>query len=502
LKVMGVKWFLTLMCCGAFCQWGGAKAAAQVSEVDPSGLTAPRQFVTHHTGTFGGTLVHYTATAADVPLEDENGKLIGYVFSFTYTADSAKNANARPVMFIFNGGPGSASLWTHVGGFGPKRVSVPAPSDTSTASARLLDNASSLLDVADLVFIDPIGTGFSRPAGDGKLEQYFDVRKDAEATAEFIRRWLAQTNRWGSPKYMLGESYGTTRAALTAKYLMGGVDTGHLPLIAMNGIALLGTALTLGLPPTDADFVGLLPSQAATAWFHDRIDKGGRSLASLVAEVTQFAQQEYAAALYAGSLLPDGRRQEIAARLHSYTGLSENFILRNDLRVAMRPFAAELLADSGQSVSIVDGRYTGGTPRAPFDPVSDDPSLTRTSPFMLDGFMTYIRTDLGVTLNTRYETTSFVANGQWRWLEDNYNLAVELGRAMRQNPALHLFVGQGYYDLTTPTGTAMYALTHGGVPMNRVSVKQYESGHVIYITDGEQRQLSADLRSFVKSTRN
>jgi carboxypeptidase C (cathepsin A) len=476
---------------------GGEPAPQPAPAVDPAVESAPHHFVTRHTATFGHTVVRYTATAGDFALQDDNGKLIGYVFSFAYTRDEVKDAASRPVMFIFNGGPGSSSLWLHMGGFGPKRVAFPEPGDTDAGSSSVLDNADSLLDVADLVFIDPIGTGFSRAAGTGKLDQFFDVRADAVATANFIRGWLAQTNRWASPKYLLGESYGTVRAALTAKYLIGGLDSGHMPLIQMNGIALLGAALTFGVASNDMAYADALPTLAATAWFHGKIDRGQRSLESFVAEVEQFAGQEYLTALYAGAGLPAKRRQEIAAQLHRYTGLSETFILRNDLRVSTQEFAAELLADAGQAVSIGDGRYTGAFPRPPLDPVGDDPGWARTGTSLSPGFLTYIRGELGVTLGARYETTNFVANLAWKPLPESYNLAVDLGRAMRQNPALRLFVGQGYFDLNTPTGATKYALAHGGVPMERVDLRQYQSGHVIYAAQSELHALSNDLRTFV-----
>jgi carboxypeptidase C (cathepsin A) len=251
-----------------------------------------RSFVTTHTGTFGGTPVTYVATAADTSLPDAKGNPKAVLFSFSYLRQGVKDPGKRPVLFIFNGGPGSASLWIHMGMLGPRRIAPDDPAHPNTVGPfHVSDNPLCPLDVADLVFIDPVGTGFSHVVGDGKPEEFYGVNEDAKATEDFIIAWLTQNHRWNSPKFVLGESYGTTRAAVLAKALGGGpFGGGNVPGVTLNGVVLLG--LSMGSPGADIEHQLLLPSLAAAAWYHGRIDKQGRTLEAFVNEVQQFAATE------------------------------------------------------------------------------------------------------------------------------------------------------------------------------------------------------------------
>jgi carboxypeptidase C (cathepsin A) len=458
-----------------------------------------RSFVTTHTGVFGGASITYTATAADTLLTDAHGAPTAAVFAFTYLRQGVKDTSSRPVLFIFNGGPGSASLWIHMGAVGPRRIAPDDPAHpTTVAPFHILDNPASPLDVADLVFIDPVGTGFSHAVGSGKPDDFYGVDVDAKATADFITRWLTQHHRWMSPKYVLGESYGTTRAAVLATTLQGGpLKGGDLPGVSLNGVMLLGVAL--GSPGHDAATQLLLPSLAATAWYQNKVDRGGRTFEAFLNEVRQFAATDYGAALFAGSRLPEPQRNAIAARLSSYTGLSADFILKHHLRLDNNQFVAELLHERNLDVGKYDGRYTMPHIAGGADPVADDAAMTQYTPGYVAAFNEYIESELAVTLSDRYEVIAFRAvNAHWNWDGSPSDLrSGELAAAMRRNPSLKLFVGSGYYDLVTPFADAQYTVDHADIPSERITVKNYESGHMVYLGDAPAHAFARDLREFL-----
>ncbi len=460
----------------------------------------PRNFVTTHTGVFGGTSVNYVVTAGDTMLTDAHGAPTAAVFTFSYVRQGVRDTSNRPVLFIFNGGPGSASLWIHMGAVGPRRIASDDPAHPTTVGPfHVVDNPLCPLDIADLVFIDPVGTGFSHVVGNGKPEEFYGVNEDAKATADFIMAWLTKNHRWNSPKFVLGESYGTTRAAVLAKALGGGpFNGGTLPGVSLNGIVMLG--LALGSPGSDASFQLLLPSLAATAWYHDKIDKKGRTFESFISEARQFASGEYGAALFAGSRLPEVQRRTIAARLASFTGLPEPFILDHHLRISSGDFAEQVLHDRGLDVGKYDGRYTLPHAGSGGDPVADDPAMGQYSPEYVATFNDYLQSDLGVTLDQRYEVISFIAvNAHWNWGPGSSSelRAPALATAMRRNPALRLMIGSGYYDLVTPFAEAQYAVDHVDIPPERVTIKNYEAGHMVYLGDQPARAFIQDLRGFL-----
>jgi carboxypeptidase C (cathepsin A) len=479
---------------------GNSASTSTPAPVQPEAQPHPRNFVTTHVGMFGGTTITYVATAADTLLTDSNRNPTAAVFSFSYTRQAVKDTTKRPVLFIFNGGPGSASLWIHMGSLGPRRIASDDPAHPTTVGPfHTESNPLSPLDIADLVFIDPVGTGFSHVVGAGKPEEFYGVNEDAKATADFIIAWLTRNHRWNSPKFVLGESYGTTRAAVLAKALDGGpFGGGTLPGVSLNGIVLLG--LSMGSPGSDTEEQLLLPSLAATAWYHGKIDRKGRTLEAFVSEVRQFAAAEYGAALFAGGRLPEAQRQAIAARLAEFTGLSASFILDHDLRLSSNDFAEEILHGRGQETGRYDARYT--LPRAGKgnDPVADDPAMGQYTPGYVATFNEYLQSDLGVTLEQRYEVISFAAvNAHWNWAPGSPSTlrAPELATAMRRNPAMRLLVGSGYYDLVTPFAEAQYTIDHVDIPADRVTFKNYESGHMVYLGDAPARAFTQDLREFL-----
>jgi carboxypeptidase C (cathepsin A) len=462
--------------------------------------THARSFVTTHTGLFGGTSITYVATAADAFLTDAQGGATAKVFSFSYVRQGVKDIASRPVLFIFNGGPGSASLWIHMGVLGPRRI---APDDaahpTTVAPFRVVDNPLSPLDIADLVFIDPVGTGFSQVVGNGKPEEFYGVNEDARATVDFIIDWLTRNRRWGSPKYVLGESYGTTRAAVLAKALEGGpYGGGILPAVSLNGVVLLG--VSIGSPGSDASYQLLLPSLAATAWYHGKVEKNGRTFETFLSEVRQFAGTEYGAALFAGNLVPQAQQQAVAARLASFTGLSQTFVLDHHLRISSTDFASEVLRDRGLDVGSYDGRYTLRHDGSGSDPVADDPAMAQYTASYVATFNDYLQRDLGITLEQRYEPISFGAvNAHWNWGPGSPSQprADELATAMRRNPSMRLLVGSGYYDLVTPFAQAQYMINHAAIPPGRVTFKNYESGHMVYLAEQGAAAFASDLREFL-----
>jgi carboxypeptidase C (cathepsin A) len=478
----------------------GAESAgppAQAAEL------AERRFVSSHRGVFGGVDVNYTATAEDTFLKNSKGEKAGALFSFSYVKQGVKDPTTRPVTFVFNGGPGSSSVWIHMGALGPYRVVLEDAVHPPTGGPfRVAPNSLSPLDVTDLVFIDPIGTGFSRVIGTGKPEDFYGVEEDGKATLDFIEQWLTKNRRWVSPKYVVGESYGTVRAAVLAKLMGGGPSGGGvLPGVSLNGIAIVGTALSF--PAEDIGAQGLLPSLAATAWHHGKIDKKGRTFDAFMREVREFDGTDYAVALYAGSRLPESQRRAIAGRLAEFTGLSDAFVLEHNLRISAHDFAVEILRDQHQNVGMYDARFTLPSPGDAGDPVADDPAMGQYSAAFVAAFHQYIRDELAVTLDQPYEFIAFAEVGsRWSWGHAGplASHAEDLEAAMRRNPSMKLFVMSGYYDLVTPFAQAEYTVGHTAIPVDRVQYKTYESGHMVYLGEAAARAFVADIRELVSGS--
>jgi len=506
---------------GFFCLtvlFGTASQRSFSQVVAPAGVThspeeppAPRQFVTRHRTRIAGKELAYKAIAGDTHLTNLAGDWVGDLFSFTYLLDDSTQRN-RPVLFVFNGGPGSSSVWLHLGIMGPRRVVLtPTINPSVVPPFRLEDNPDCPLDVADVVFIDPIGTGYSHLAGKGKPTDFFGVDADANMTAQFIERWLTQHGRWNSPKFIMGESYGSMRAAVLPGALMGGPTTaaGIMRGITVNGVILLGTTLTGHNGPSSAaehtrQEALKLPSMAATAWYHRPAARTTQTLAALHDEVAQFAQQDYLPALLKADKgqLPPAERQRLLRRLTQYTGLPAT-AFDAKLRLSPQAFARHLLAKEKLALGMYDSRYTLPTQNAGTDPVADDPAMGQYVPGFIAAFHDYLPS-LGVRLEQPYGAIVWQGlNTGWNWERPqatSQNTAVDLANAMRNNSKLRLLVAAGYYDLVTTAAAARHEMEQAHPPADRVTYRTYASGHMLYLGDTAEA-FAQDVRALIRSAR-
>ena len=458
--------------------------------------------VTHHEIRIGGAPLRYTATAGYMPMKDEAGKLKANIFFMAYTKDGA--GSRRPVTFTFNGGPGSSSVWLHLGAIGPKRVVMGDDGQPLPPPYRLVDNEYSWLAFTDLVFIDPVTTGYSRPAPGEKPEQFHGVEEDIESVGEFIRLYATRYTRWASPKFLAGESYGTTRAAGLSGYLQDRYG------MYLNGIVLISTILNFQTTDfavgNDAPYMLFLPSYTATAWYHKRLpaDLQSGSLAKAVAESEKFALGEYNLALTRGSTLPPAERQAILKKLARLTGLSEKFIDSNELRVPLARFTKELLRDERRTVGRLDSRFQGidrdaGGERFDFDP--SYAAIYGTYTAMIND---YVRSELKYENDLPYEIlTARVRPWNYGSAQNRYvNVADTLRGAISQNRDLKVFVAAGYYDFATPYFAAEYTFSHLGLDPSldkNIRLEHYESGHMVYIHKPSLLKMTSDVASFYQS---
>lgn len=474
-----------------------ADAARPASEI-----AAPMISVSHRTGTFGGISVSYSATAKETYLKADDGTPKASIFSTSYIKDG--NDPNRPVTFLFNGGPGSGSLWLHMGAFGPKRVAIPSDArDDGAPPYRITDNPESLLDVTDIVFIDPVGTGFSHALGKTEAKDYWGVSADAKSVAQFIRIWLRENGRWNAPKFLGGESYGTTRSAAVVHELEGDYND-----VALNGVILISTILDFGaqaeVEGNEMVYVVSLPSMAATAWYHNKVTDRPSTVEEFVAQARTFAAGEYLGALAKGSALADPERAAIRQKLARFTGLSEAFLDRANLRVVPGRFYKELLRDRGLTIGRLDTRYTGKDLDTAGEQPDNDPSFYGIDGGYTAAFNSYVRDTLGFKADREYVTIGGV--NDWDWKLDRrddsayyFNVAPYLGKALRENSGLKLFVAQGYYDFATPFFGAEYALSRPGFPADRIQFHYYGAGHMMYVRDEDLHKLSSDIRAFIRA---
>jgi carboxypeptidase C (cathepsin A) len=477
-----------------------AVPATQAKEAEKP-IAPPSVSVTRHSGVFGGQRIAYTATAGETYLKAEDGTPKASLFSIAYVKEPRDPG--RPVSFLFNGGPGSGSLWLHMGAFGPKRVAIPSDArDDGAPPFPILDNPDSLLDVTDIVFIDPVGTGFSHALGKTEPKEYWGVTADARSVAEFIRIWLGENGRWNSPKYLGGESYGTTRSAAVVNELEGRYND-----VSLNGILLISTILDFGaqanVPGNEMPYVLFLPSMAAAAHHHGKVPPDAGSLESFVQQARDFAIGDYASALLQGQALKGEPRAAIRRRLARFTGLSEQFLEAADLRVSDQRFYKELLRDRGLTIGRLDARYTGRDFDSAGEAPDNDPSFYGIDAGYTAALNAWVRDGLKYRTDRHYSTIGPV--GDWDWNlpgdgDNKYykNVAPYIGRAMRENSGLRLFVGQGYFDFATPFFGAEYSLSRTGIPADRIEFRYYGSGHMMYVRDEDRTALSRDLREFIR----
>ena len=453
------------------------------------------------TGTFGGQRVSYRATMAETVLESDDGKPEAVIVTTSYVKDPRDTS--RPVFFLFNGGPGSGSVWLQMGAFGPKRVAIPSDArDDGAPPYPLLDNPDSLLDVADLVFIDPPGTGFSYLTRDTNPKKYYGLEQDAEAVAKVIRLWLNDNGRWNSPKYLGGESYGTTRTAMVARELEGGTYND----VGLNGLILISTILDFaGREPTPGNemaYVVTLPNMAAAAYYHGKVQ--APSVEAIVEEARQFAIGPFITALLKGQDLPDAERAAVRAELARLTGLSERYLDQADLRVTSQRFYKELLRDRGLTIGRLDARYTGRDFDNAGETPDNDPSFYGIDAGYTAAINSWARDTLGFETTREYQSIGREPGRNWEWSTGQgrgayLNVAPYIGQAMRQNSQLRVFNAQGYYDFATPFFGAEYSLKRMGIPQDRVEFQYYDAGHMMYIRDEDRAKLSRDIRAFIRA---
>lgn len=454
---------------------------------------------TQHSITLNGAKFDFEATAGTMPLKDEEGKVQANIFYIAYTKKGA-DPETRPITFCFNGGPGSSSVWLHLGVFGPRRVAMTDFGDALAPPAKLIENDASILDLTDLVFIDPVSTGYSRAADEKNAKQYHGVQEDLQSVAEFIRLYVTKNNRWSSPKFLAGESYGTTRAAGLAGYLQSRLG------MRLNGIILVSSVLDFGTirfdDGNDQPFIFYLPTYTATAWYHKKLDPALQAdLKKTLAEVEQFATGDYAAALRAGLGLTDAQRKEIAAKVARYTGLSPEYVLRSNLRIEGQRFMRELLRDRGQTVGRYDSRYLGRDSTDVADRPEYDPSYTAVQGSFTEAFNNYVRNGLKFESDLPYEILSGrVQPWNYGTATNRYlNMTPTLRTAMTANPDLRVFVANGFYDLATPYAATQYTFNHLGPDrktLDRVTMGYYEGGHMMYLHKPSRDKLKSELAAF------
>jgi len=472
------------------------------------------QSVTEHRLSVGGKTLDYTATAGTLIILDNDDKPIANMGYVAYTKRDVKDPGSRPIMFAFNGGPGSASVWLHMGVLGPRRVVVADPLPTPPAPYKVVDNEFGVLDTSDLVMIDPVGTGISHAACDKRDEDFWGVDSDIDSVGRFIAQYVSDHNRWGSPKFLLGESYGTTRAAAIADYLFSRRD------MSLNGLVLVSVATDIEaifaeVPGNDRPYAVYLPAYAAAAWYHHKLPNQPAELGPLLDEVRRYALGPFNAALMQGDRLSDEDQNAVAQQLHQYTGLSVDYLKAANLRVSEVAFAHELLKADRQTIGRLDARFKGPT----MDPLekyaADDPQSNAISAAFAAAFMDYYHGDLKFGQGKTYHTS---ANddlySKWKWTHQPIgfntpqpfvNTSVDLAHLLVQDAGLRVLVLNGYFDLATPFSATEYVMAHLNLPPGlaaHIGMKYYEAGHMMYLHPESLRKMKADLDAFMQATQH
>lgn len=452
----------------------------------------------------GGKDLSYKSTTGFLPIKTESGEIEAQLFYTAYTVDG-ESKQKRPVTFCFNGGPGAGSLWLHIGAIGPRRVPMKPDGSMPPPPYKLVDNPETWLDRSDLVFIDPVGTGYSRAKSPDVAKRFFSVRGDIESIGTVIRHWLTENQRWGSPLYLAGESYGTTRAAGLAGYL---VDKG----VSLNGVFLISTILNFQTARfargNDLPNALFLPTYTAIAHYHKRLPPDLQSsLEKAIGEARKYAAGEYQSVLYKGDSLTAAERQKAIAQLARLTGLSPSFIDRSDLRIEIQRFCKELLREKGLTVGRLDGRLTGSTEGTlAAERPEFDPSLTAIRPPYTAAMNQYAREELGLETEFEYYALGGGITSPWDFQvsgapygQGYADTSIALRDALAKNPYMKVFVAAGYYDLATPFEAATYTIQHMGLDANlrkNFRFAEYEAGHMMYIHEPSLAKLKKDVDSF------
>ena len=527
----------TLLTCPAFgLDDDNTPAKKSDTSAEKSAPKAPAESTTQGTIDVGGQHIAYTAVAGTIPVggtdsedaqlgldgkpepgsqlalnEPKEPKDASPVARMSYFAYFNKDAKAedRPITFFYNGGPGSSTVWLHMGSLGPKHVMTSGDQHLPAAPYKLVDNAYSLLDVSDLVFIDMPGTGFGRLIGKDAEKAFWGVDEDANAFARFIARFITKYSRWNSPKYIFGESYGTTRSAVLSDILENGKS------IDLNGVILLSQIFNFttdidgpqGNPGVDLPYELALPTYAATAAYHKKLPQQPAALEPFLKEVEEFAMGPYAHALAQGTDLSDSEKQQVAEKLHDYTGLPVVYLIKADLRVSGGEFEKTLQDDQNLTTGRLDTRFSGPH----IDPLSQnadyDPQSSAISSAYVSLFNDYVRKDLKYGEGQTYLPEALFGGSEWdlkhRGNPINMNVANDLAEAMKTNPRLRVMVNGGYYDLATPFFAAEYEEKHLPIPHSlagNIEYDWYESGHMVYVNDASLKQLHDNVAKFIQKT--
>lgn len=465
-------------------------------------------FTSTQSVTIKGKTITLATETGTVQLRDEDDKPIA-LFGFTHYKQ-ANSKNDRPIVFAFNGGPLSASFWLHFGVLGPKRIEINDPDYTKPAPYKVVNNEFSILDKADLVMIDPIGVGFSRPIGDAKWEDFWGVDQDIRSIGLFIEQFIIRTEKFNSPKYLLGESYGTFRNAGLVKHLQ---DKG----IAMNGVIMVSAVfevqhLLFG-PGDDLAYLLHFPTYASTAWYHNKVKDKGESLVSFLDEVRKFTEEEYAYALLKGDQLSSEEKNTVAQKLADYSGISKDYWIRANLRITNSEYFQELLRDEGQTVGRLDSRFKGINEDLLAQNAFTDPQSDAISSPYISAYKDYLYNDLNVRKDLSYTTTAGIRKGfKWDWnhrgnMAWNAQVAMstlpDMTSAMKRNPNLKILILNGYFDLATVFYGVEYSINHMGLDAElkkNIIMKYYEAGHMMYTHKPSMQKFKMDVDEFIDQT--
>ncbi|MEE8104629.1 MAG: peptidase S10 [Planctomycetota bacterium] len=478
---------------------GEAKPQAAASDVDASEPVAmPAPVTTAHESRYHS--LKYRATAGTLPLQKEDGTKRADVFYVAYERADVTDSTQRPLTFVFNGGPGSSSVWLHLGTVGPRRVQTADDGHPLPPPGRVIDNEETWLDFTDLVFVDPVGTGYSRPAKGHKQKEFSGLKEDTESVGEFIRLYTTRAKRWSSPKFLAGESYGTTRAASLADHLQQRYG------FYLSGVVLISSVLNFQTiradTGNDLPSVLFLPGYTATAFYHGRLEKELQSdLKTTLAQAERFAIETYLPALAKGDTLEASERAAVLKGLARFTGLSETYLAQSNLRVRLSRFAKELLRDQGKTVGRLDSRFLGRDRDHTGGNYEYDPAMAAIRGPFSAALESYIRGELKYECDRTYEImTGKVHPWSFKSHENRYvNVSENLRRAMVKNRHLKVLVTSGYFDLATPYFAADYTLSHLGLPAalrKNISVRYYEAGHMMYIHTASRQKMRKDVAGF------
>jgi|SRR5579871_826146 len=483
---------------------GEGAGANQAAPPAPPPKVEEKTSKTEHSITINGQTIKYTAVAGTMLLKKEDGTPTASMFYIAYTKEGVTDASRRPLTFAFNGGPGSSSVWLHMGTLGPKRVVMDAEGNPTPPPYKFADNEYSLLDLTDLVFIDPVSTGYSRAIPENTARNFHGLDADRNSVAEFIRLYTTRNARWESPKFLAGESYGTTRAAALSNYLQDTMG------INLNGIILLSAVLDFGVirfdTGNDLPYPLFLPTYTAAAWYHKKLPKDlqAAGLQKAIEESKRYASGPYTLALFKGDSMSAEERSAVVKNLARLTGLSPTFIEENNLRVRAGRFEKELLRDERRTLGRYDSRLEGVDEDAAGTNPEYDPSYASVQGAFTAAWNQYVRTDLKFESDLQYEVLTGRVN-PWSY-EDYQNRYVDvagtLREAMTQNAGLKVFVGAGYYDLATPFYSVEYTLSHMGLDpkfRDHISMSYYEAGHMMYTQLKSLQKARQDLGKFVAS---